>query len=113
MSEHLEPTAFERAVARFNASEAGNIVTGLTRTLGAPRASVGAAAGARHEVRVTVDWELSWYQWGVVVGDESQPVSEINKGGEISQLDAAAKQWNATVDADGRLRMVGEPTARR
>jgi hypothetical protein len=113
VSEHLEPTAFERAVARFNASEAGHIVTGLTRTLGTPRASVGAAAGAGHEVRVTVAWELSWYQWGVVVGDESRPVSEINKGGEISQLDAAAKQWNATVGVDGRLRLAGEPVAGR
>jgi hypothetical protein len=113
VSEHLEPTAFERAVARFNASEAGRIVTGLTRTLGAPRASVGASAGAGHEVRVTVAWELSWYQWGVVVGDESRPVAEIGKGGEISQLDAAARQWNATVDADGRLRMAGEPAPTR
>lgn len=112
MSERFEPTAFERAVTRFNASEAGQIVTGLTRTLGVPRASVGAAAGTGDEVRVTVAWELSWYQWGVAVGDEPRPVAEIGKGGEISQLDAAARQWNATVGSDGRLRL-GELVARR
>lgn len=109
MSEHFEPTAFERAVARFNASEAGHIVTGLTRTLGTPRASVGAAAGAGDEVRVTVAWELSWYQWGVVVGNELRPVAEIGKGSEISQLDPAARQWNASVGEDGRLHLAGEP----
>ena len=113
MTERFEPTAFERAVARFNASEAGHVVTGLTRTLGTPWASVGAAAGLHDEVRVTVAWELSWYQWGVDVGDELRPVSEIAKGGEISQIDAAAKQWNATVGSDGRLRLAGEPATMR
>lgn len=113
MSEHFEPTAFERAVACFNASEAGHIVTGLTRTLGIPRASVGAAAGAGDEVRVTIAWELSWYQWTVAISEEPEPVAEIGKGAEIAQLDAAAKQWNASVGSDGMLRMVGEPAAMR
>ena len=113
MGERFEPTAFERAVARFNASEAGHIVTGLTRTLGTPRASIGAAAGAGDEVRVTVAWELSWYQWGVAVGGELRPVAEIGKGSEISQLDAAARQWNASVSSDGRLHLAGEPMVSR
>ncbi|HMI80454.1 MAG TPA: hypothetical protein VK480_01575 [Solirubrobacterales bacterium] len=106
-------TPFERAVARFNASEAGRAVFGLTRTLGRPRASVGAAAGAPDEVRVTVAWELCWYQWGVDVGDELRPVFEIGKGGEIAQLDAAARQWNAAVGGDGRLVLRREPVAAR
>ncbi|HSS43545.1 MAG TPA: hypothetical protein VLK37_13465 [Solirubrobacterales bacterium] len=103
------PSAFAQAVARFNSSEAGRTVVGLTRTLGVPRASVGASAGAPGEVRVTVAWELSWYQWGVDIGDELRPVFELGKGGEIDQLDAAARQWNAVVAADGRLRLAGEP----
>ena len=41
------------------------MVAGLTRTLGDPKVSIGAAAGSSSEVRVTVAWELSWYQWGV------------------------------------------------
>ena len=78
-----------------------------------PRASVGASAGAPGEVRVTVAWELSWYQWGVDVGDELWPVFELGKGGEIDQLDAAAQQWNAVVAADGRLRLAGDPAPSR
>lgn len=97
------PTSFERAVARFNSSEAGRTAVGLTRTLGKPFASVGAAAGHPNEVRVTVAWELSWYQWGVDIGDELRPVFELDKGREIDQLDSAARQWNASVGEDGRL----------
>ena len=103
-----EGPPFQRAVARFNSSSAGRAVTGLTRTLGVPRASVGASAGAPNLVRVTVAWELSWYQWGVDVADELRPVLELGKGGEIAQLDAAAKQWNAFVGKNGRLRLAGD-----
>jgi hypothetical protein len=94
---------FERAVARFNSSEAGHAVAGLTRTLGKPYASVGAAAGRPGQVRVTVAWDLSWYQWGVDIGDDLRPVFQIAKGREIDQLDAPARQWNASVGDDGRL----------
>lgn len=106
-------TPFQRAVARFNSSEAGRTVAGLARTLGSPRASVGAAAGAPDEVRITVAWELSWYQWGVDVADELRPVFELAKGSEIDQLDAAARQWNAAVGEDGRLRLASEAAAGR
>ena len=109
----MAPTPFEQAVARFNSSEAGHAVVGLTRTLGLPRASVGAAAGAPDEVRITVAWELSWYQWGVDIADELRPVFELDKGGEVGQLDAAAKQWNAAVGKDGRLRLAGDPAPSR
>jgi hypothetical protein len=101
-------TPFERAVARFNSSEAGRTVAGLTRTLGVPRASVGASAGAPDEVRITIAWDLSWYQWSVDIADELSPVRELGKGGEVDQLDAAAKQWNVRVEQDGKLRLAGE-----
>ncbi|HWO83253.1 MAG TPA: hypothetical protein VNM38_05615 [Solirubrobacterales bacterium] len=106
-------TPFERAVARFNSSEAGRTVAGLTRTLGVPRASVGASAGAPDEVRITVAWDLSWYQWSVDIADELSPVAELGKGGEVEQLDAAAKQWNARVEQDGKLRLAGERATSR
>jgi hypothetical protein len=106
------PSPFEYAVARFNASEAGRTVVGLTRTLGRPFASVGAAAGSPGEVRITVAWEFSWYQWGVDIGDELRPVFQIDKGREIDQLDRAAQQWNASVDESGRLALP-ERAARR
>jgi hypothetical protein len=107
------PTPFERAVARFNSSEAGRTVVRLNRTLGVPRASVGASAGAPDEVRITIAWELSWYQWGVDIADEQRPVVELDKGGEIDQIDAAARQWNAAIGEDGRLRLAGEPARGR
>jgi hypothetical protein len=97
------PSPFECAVARFNSGEGGRTVAGLTRTLGRPFASVGAAAGQPQEIRITVAWELSWYQWGVDIGDELRPVFQIDKGREIDQLDHAARQWNASVGEDGRL----------
>jgi len=99
---------FERAVARFNSSEAERTVAGLTRTLGTPTASIGHAAGAPDEVRITVAWELSWYQWGVDIGDELRPVFQIDKGSEVDQLDPAARQWNAFVAEDGRLGLTRE-----
>lgn len=112
----LDPSAltpFQRAVFRFNASDAGRTAARLTRTLGKPRASVGALAGAPGEVRITIAWELSWYQWSVDAGDELRPVRELAKGGEIDQLDAAARQWNAAVDKDGRLRLASEAAPSR
>ena len=98
-------TRFERAIARFNASDAGRTVAGLTRTLGAPSVSVGDLAGTADEVRVTVAWELTWYQWGVDLGDELRPVYELKKGFEIEEIDAAARQWNASAH-DGRIVLV-------
>jgi hypothetical protein len=103
---------FERAAYRFNASEAGRTVSRLARTLGSPSVSIGAAAGSRHEVRITVAWELSWYQWGVDLGDEPRPVVLLDKGREIDQLDPAARQWNAGVGTDGRI-VLGTPGRRR
>ena len=103
-------TPFQRAVVRFNASDAGRSVAVLSRTLGTPRASVGSAAGAPGEMRVTVAWELSWYQWGVDLRDELRPVYQIAKGLEVDELDAAARQWNATAHEGGRLSL-GLPPA--
>jgi hypothetical protein len=93
----------ERAAARFNASEAARTVAGLIRTLGEPSVSIGAAAGSPSEARITVAWELCWYQWGVDLSDELRPVFPIDRGDELSQLDGSARQWNASVDAGGSL----------
>ena len=96
----------ECAAARFNASEAGHSVAGLVRTLGDPAVSVGAAAGSADQVRITVAWEFSWYQWGVDLGDELRPVFELAKGSEIAEIEAAARQWNASTVEGGRIVIV-------
>jgi hypothetical protein len=98
-------TRHERALARFNESAHARTVAGLTKTLGTPLVSVGAAAGSPNEIRLTVAWELSWYQWGVDLGEPSRAVYEIDKGHEISEIDASAQQWNAHATEGGSLRM--------
>jgi hypothetical protein len=82
------------AIARFNASDAGRTAAGLTRSLGQPKVSIGAVAGSHSAVRITVAWELCWYQWGVDLGNPRRPVFEIAKGTEVDQLDHSARQWN-------------------
>lgn len=102
----------DRAAARFNASEAARTVSGLMRTLGEPWVSIGSAAGSPSEARITVAWELGWYQWGVDLGDELRPVLQLDKGDEIDQLDGCARQWNASAGSDGRIAF-GAPAAER
>jgi hypothetical protein len=99
----------ERAAARFNTSDAVRTVAGLTRTLGEPRVSIGSAAGSAGEVRITVAWELGWYQWGIDLGNEMRPVFQLGKGEEIDQLDGSARQWNAGADDVGRISLGVSP----
>ena len=87
--------SFELAVDRFNASDAARTVAGLVRTLGEPRVSIGAAAGSAESARITVAWDLTWYQWSVASGERERPVAELAHGTELDQLDVAARQWNA------------------
>jgi len=104
----------ERAAGRFNASDAARTVAGLIRTLGDPSVSIGAVAGSPSEVRVTVAWELCWYQWGVDLGDEMRPVFQLGKGDEVRQLDAPAREWNARAEEGGRIALgAAAPGARR
>jgi hypothetical protein len=93
----------EEAVDRFNESGSARTVAGLMRTLGVPRVSVGAAAGSGDEVRITVAWELTWYQWGVDTGDLSRPVFELGRGGELAELDGSARVWNGSAAESGCL----------
>jgi hypothetical protein len=93
----------DRAIARFNSSEAARTTAGLIRTLGQPSVSIGSAAGSPGEVRVTVAWELCWYQWGVDLADDGRAVFQIDKGRELDQLDRSARQWNGSAGADGSL----------
>ncbi len=105
----------ERAVVRFNESDAARTVAGLTRSLGQPSVSVGAAAGSPSEVRITVAWDLCWYQWGVDVSEARRPVEEIARGEDIEQLDRSARHWNASLGEDACVVFgtAGSPVRRR
>jgi hypothetical protein len=93
----------QRAADRFSSSDAARTVSGLMRTLGSPWVSIGAAAGSHGEARVTVAWELCWYQWSVDLDDGRAGVAELDRGSELDQLDNAARQWNASAGEGGRL----------
>jgi hypothetical protein len=99
------PDAIMRdAVDRFNSSDKPRKVAGLIRSLGEPNAAV-TADPSRQMAMVTVAWELSWYQWEVGGNGEGDPVREVAKGDELSELAEEARTWNASVGEDGSLRL--------
>ena len=83
-------------------------MAGLIRTLGEPTVSIGAAAGSQTEIRITVAWELSWYQWAVDVASDPGTVARIGSGREKTELDGSARMWNGGAEKGGRL-FLGRP----
>jgi hypothetical protein len=92
-----------RAAERFNASDERRTVAGLVRSLGEPHASIEIGEGA-DDAKVTIAWELSWYQWEIAPGAHGQ-VRQVRKGDEIEELSEAEREWNARVADDGSLRL--------
>ena len=93
------------ALAAFNLTDHRRTVAGLSRTLGEPRATELAVEGpdGHPAARITVAWELTWYQWDVSAGPSGAEVRESGKGETIDQLHAADRAWNLLVAADGTL----------
>jgi hypothetical protein len=94
-----------RALDRFNRSEHRRTVEGLTRSLGSPRVAAVTPAEAPDQVRLTVAWELSWYQWKVEFGDDAPAVRALRNGREVSELGPADRAWNARAGDDGRIQL--------
>jgi hypothetical protein len=94
-----------RALEEFNESEHRRTVAGLTRSLGEPRVAAVTPVDAPHDVRLTVAWDLSWYQWEVRLADEPARVRSVAKGSEVEQLAESDRHWNARADGDGRLQL--------
>jgi hypothetical protein len=63
-------------------------------------------------VDLVVAWELSWYQYRVDLGDAHQPVTLLEKGHELEELDAALREWNGSVAEDGTLAAAVGTTSR-
>lgn len=92
------PTRPPTPLEVFNESSEVRKVSGLMRSLGAPR--VCARRGRRGEgTIITVAWDLSWYRWSV----QGTGVKQLAKGNEISELPAEDRGWNATAAEDGTL----------
>jgi hypothetical protein len=102
----------DRALELFNGSDHQRTIVGLVRTLGTPLVSARPDAGQGSQVSIVVAWELSWYRYRVDLADEGEPVEMLEKGEEIKQIDDSLRDWNATVDADGRL-VAGEGATER
>jgi len=99
----------ERALELFNASEHQRTMSGLTRSLGAPWATALPDPDAPSTVTVLVAWELSWYRYRVDLGDAAEPVVLQEKGDELSGIEAGLREWNAELDAEGRVVIGVEP----
>jgi hypothetical protein len=94
-----------RALERFNQSEHRETVAGLTRSLGEPKVAAVTPAQAPEQVRLTVAWELSWYQWKVEFSGGDADVSSFRSGNEVGELGPADRAWNARASEDGRLQL--------
>ncbi len=93
----------ERAIDLFNGSDHQRTIAGLARTLGRPWVSIRPDAGTSSEVSLVVAWELSWYRFRIDLGDEDDPVAMLAKGDELGELAGEAGDWNAVLDAEGRV----------
>ena len=94
-----------RAIERFNETEHRRTVAGLNRSLGVPRVAAVTPAEAPEQVRLTVAWDLSWYQWKVEFGERKPVVHAFRNGKEVSELGPADRAWNAHAGQDGRLQL--------
>jgi hypothetical protein len=94
-----------RAIDRFNDSEHRRTVEGLTRSLGHPRVAAITPSESPEQVRLTVAWDLSWYQWKVEFSGRDVDVSSLRSGKEVRELGAADRAWNARASDDGRLQL--------
>jgi hypothetical protein len=94
------------ALAAFNQSPHARTLAGLTRTLGAPRASVAPRSGTDREVILTVAWEIVWYQFRIMPdGIEQQ------RGQYLGELQPRWQHWNCAVSTDGTVREQGDVSA--
>ena len=101
------------AVAAFNGSSNRRTIAGLSRSLGEPKATAIAVRTAAGDTgaRLTVAWELAWYQWEIGPGPRGPEVRQIAKGESIDQLRAADRNWNLEMAADGTLTRRRSPEA--
>jgi hypothetical protein len=90
------------AAEHFNGSAFRRTVAGITKSLGEPRVSLLPLSGTNPEVVITIAWDISWYQYRVVFGS-GQPVRLAERGYELDDLDERFQDWNASLDATGRV----------
>ena len=93
----------DRALDLFNGCDHQRTIAGLARTLGPAWVSARPDPTQSSAVSLLVAWELSWYRYRVDLGDEGDPVILLEKGDELAEIDESLRNWNAALDADGRV----------
>lgn len=104
-AQHRPEHRLRRALQSFNAAEQRRTVSGLGRSLGQAQGAAVLVPGGDGGVRITVAWELSWYQWEVVPTEYGDAIREVAKGNEVTELAEADRDWNLVVAGDGSLRL--------
>ena len=94
--------AVVEAADLFNQTDFRRTISGIAKSLGAPKASIKALSGVSGEVVITVAWDISWYQYRVTP-ESAQPVRLEERGHELAELDGTYQGWNAHLDEHGRL----------
>lgn len=97
----------EQAVKRFNESEHTRTVAGIVRALGKPSAAVARPDEPENEVKIVIAWELTWYQFLVDLADSNHSVHLLSKGDEISEIPDELQSWNAEIDDEGNVSLMG------
>lgn len=91
------------AAELFNKSTHSRTIAGVAKSLGEARVSMLPLSGTNAEIVITITWEISWYQYRVIF-ESSQPVRLEERGHDVDDLADRFKQWNASFDAQNRLR---------
>ena len=94
--------ALVEAADLFNASLFRRTIEGVSRALGAPVVSIVPLSGVTGELVLTFAWEITWYQYRVLP-EATQPVRLADRGADVSEIEAAFTEWNATLDENGRV----------
>jgi hypothetical protein len=93
--------ALVEAATLFNLSPHRRTIEGLTRSLGWPTVSIVPLSGTNPEIVITVCWEISWYQYRVVLA--SSQVRLAQRGLEPEELDDSFREWNAELNEAGLI----------
>jgi hypothetical protein len=94
--------ALVEAAEQFNETAYPRTIAGIAKSLGDPRVSMLLLSGVNPEVVVTIAWDISWYQYRVLL-DSVQPVRLAERGHDLAELADRFRGWNASLDADGRI----------
>jgi hypothetical protein len=94
--------ALVEAADLFNASLFRRTIEGVGRALGPPLISIVPLSGVNSELVLTFAWEITWYQYRVLP-EAGQPIRLADRGADISEIEAAFTEWNASLDDSGRV----------